>query len=154
MSHPDFPVRSTPPTRHKVHPDIDEVLIDRMVETFYGKIRNDAQLGPIFNTRIDDRWPQHLAKMKDFWSSLMLTSGRYKGRPMPVHMQMSEVEPQDFTRWLELFRATAHEVCPDDIAELFISRAQKVAESFQLCMFYKHRIATGEAFTDGENVGD
>ena len=153
MSHPDFPVRSTPVVRHKVHPDIDEALIDAMVETFYGKIRNDAQLGQIFNTRIGDRWPQHLAKMKDFWSSLMLTSGRYKGRPMPVHVQMSEVKPEDFTRWLELFRVTAHEVCEKDIAELFIERAQKVAESFQLCMFYKDKIASGEAFTDGENAG-
>ena len=154
MSHPDFPVRSTPVTRHKVHPDIDEALVARVVETFYEKIRNDKQLGPIFNTRIDDRWPEHLAKMKDFWSSLMLTTGRYKGRPMQVHVQMSEVRPEDFTRWLELFRANAFEVCEKDIAELFIARAEKIAESFQLGMFYKHRIASGEVFESGEITGN
>ncbi len=150
MSHPDFAVRPSPATRHKVHRDIDEALIAMVVETFYEKIRNDAQLGPIFNTRIEGRWPQHLAKMKDFWSSLMLTTGRYKGRPMQVHVKMSEVTPQDFTRWLELFRDNAREVCAPDIAELFIIRAEKIAESFQLGMFYKHRIASGEAFKSGE----
>jgi len=153
MSHPDFPIRTTPVTRHKVHPDIDEALINTVVETFYEKIRTDAQLGPIFNARIEGRWPEHLAKMKDFWSSLMLTTGRYKGRPMAVHAQMSEVKPEDFTRWLELFRANAHEICEKDIADLFITRAEKVAESFQLGMFYKHKIASGDAFNNGEIVG-
>ncbi len=154
MSHPDFPVKTAPIARHRVHPDIDEALIDTMVETFYEKIRNDAQLGPIFNTRIDDRWTEHLAKMKDFWSSLMLTTGRYKGRPMQAHMQMSEVTRQDFTRWLELFRANAREVCRDDIAAAFIGRAEKVAESFQLCMFYKDKIASDKALKNGEITGN
>ena len=154
MSHPDFPVRSAPVTRHRVHPDIDEAMIDKVVETFYVKIRQDAQLGPIFNARIDDRWPEHLAKMKDFWSSLMLTTGRYKGRPMQVHMQMSEVTPEDLRRWLELFRTNVREVCTQDIADLFISRAEKVATSFQLCMFHKGRIAAGDAFKSGEITGN
>jgi len=154
MPHPDFPVRTAPAARHRVHPDIDEALIDTMVETFYEKIRNDAQLGPIFNTRIDGRWPEHLAKMKDFWSSLMLTTGRYKGRPMQAHMRMSEVKPEDFARWLELFRANAREVCRDDIAAAFIRRAEKVAESFQVCMFHKHKIASDEAFKSGEITGN
>ncbi len=154
MSHPDFPVRSTPVTRHRVHPDIDEAMIDMVVETFYEKIRNDAQLGPVFNSRIEGRWPEHLIKMKDFWSSLMLTTGRYKGRPMQVHMQMGEVKPEDFNRWLELFRANAQEVCAQDIADLFISRAEKVATSFQLCMFYKDRVAAGDAFKSGEITGN
>ena len=154
MSHPVFPVRPTPVIRHKVHPDIDEAMIDRVVETFYEKIRNDDQLGAIFNAHLNGRWPKHLAKMKDFWSSLMLTSGRYKGRPMAVHVQLSEVKPEDFTRWLELFRTNAFEVCEKDIAELFITRAEKIAESFQLGMFYKHKIASGDAFKGGEIVGD
>lgn len=153
MSHPDFPIRTTPVMRHKVHPDIDEAMIDMVVETFYEKIRNDDQIGPIFNHRIGERWAAHLARMKDFWSSLMLTTGRYKGRPMQVHMQMSEVTPEDFTRWLALFRDNAREVCSSDVADVFILRAEKVAESFQLGMFYKHKIASHEAFKSGETTG-
>lgn len=152
MSHPDFPVRPAV-VRHKVHPDIDEALIDTMVETFYEKIRKDKQLGAIFNDQIQDRWPVHLAKMKDFWSSVMLTSGRYKGRPMQVHARMAnDVIPADFSRWLVLFRATAHEVCSDEVAEAFITRAERIAESFQLGMFFQDQIATGATFKNGEVV--
>lgn len=155
MSHPDFPVRTAPPERHKAHPDIDEALIEKVVETFYDKIRDDAQLGPIFNSQIQDRWPVHLAKMKDFWSSVMLTSGRYKGRPMPVHGRMSGfVTPEDFSHWLVLFRATVREVCAPDIAEIFIDRAQRIATSFQLGMFFQDKIATSTTFKDGEVVKD
>lgn len=152
MSHPDFPVRPAP-TRHTAHPDIDEALIDKMVETFYEKIRSDKQLGAIFNDQIQDRWPVHLAKMKDFWSSVMLTTGRYKGRPMQVHARMADdVNPADFSRWLVLFRATAHEVCSDEVAAVFIDRAERVAQSFQLGMFFQNKIATSTTFEHGEVV--
>lgn len=153
MSHPDFPVRTAPPTRHAAHPDIDEALIDTMVETFYQRIRDDAQLGPIFNGKLDGRWPMHLAKMKDFWSSVMLTTGRYKGRPMQVHMAMvKDVSPQDFSRWLVLFRETAQEVCSPDVAAVFIDRAERVAKSFQLGMFFQDKIATSDSFSNGDLV--
>lgn len=45
---------------------VDAAYIDHLVETFYGKIRDDELLGPIFNQRIAD-WPAHLARMKGFW---------------------------------------------------------------------------------------
>ncbi len=150
MSHPDFPIKTPAAARHKAHFDIDETLISTVVETFYEKIRQDDQLGPIFNNRIEDRWSEHLAKMKDFWSSVLLTSGRYKGRPMQVHAQMGDLRPGDFSRWLVLFRANAHQVCPEDIAEVFIERAEKIAESLQLGLFYQHRPAPGNTFKRGE----
>ena len=37
-----------------------------MVDTFYGEVRKDALLGPIFNQVIQDRWPEHLEKMSAF----------------------------------------------------------------------------------------
>ncbi|KAK0363120.1 hypothetical protein LTR94_015981 [Friedmanniomyces endolithicus] len=65
---------------------IDETAIDLLVPAFYARVRADALLGPIFESAIDD-WPHHLAKLKDFWSSVMLASGRYKGQPMPAHIR-------------------------------------------------------------------
>ena len=59
---------------------IDEAGLERLVHPFYARVREDAELGPIFNGAIAD-WPEHLARLTAFWSSVMLTSGRYKGQP-------------------------------------------------------------------------
>ena len=64
--------------------NISEAMIRKLVEAFYAKVRTDAVLGPVFEAKIHD-WNEHLAKLSDFWSSIVLMSGRYKGRPMPVH---------------------------------------------------------------------
>jgi len=125
------------PRRKPVHPDIDEEMVRRLVHAFYAKIRNDAILGPIFARVIGDDWEPHLAKMCDFWSSVMLMSGRYKGNPMIAHMRLKMVRPEHFARWLELFHATALEECPASIAVQFGARADNIARSLQLGMFYR-----------------
>lgn len=123
--------------RQPVHPDITEEMVRELVHAFYGKIRADATLGPIFERVVGGRWDEHLAKMCDFWSSVVLVSGRYKGRPLPAHMRLKDVRPEHFTLWLELFRETAEEVCPPDIAAIFVERSRRIAESFQLGMFFQ-----------------
>ena len=56
--------------------DLSENGLAALVEAFYARVRADAQLGPVFDGAIDD-WPKHLVKLSAFWSSIMLTSGRY-----------------------------------------------------------------------------
>ena len=112
----------------------DEIRL--LVHSFYARIRKDAELGPIFNGEIVD-WEMHLAKMCDFWSSVMLTTGRYKGQPMRAHMKLKQVTPKHFDRWLMLFRETAEEVCAPENAERFVEKAARIAESLQLGMFFK-----------------
>ena len=80
---------------------------------FYGKIRTDAELGPIFNRAIAD-WDPHLEKMCAFWSSVMRMSGRYHGNPMATHLRLKTVRPEHFQRWLALFGETARELCPPE----------------------------------------
>src|SRR4029450_1775175 len=58
-----------------------------LVDSFYAKVRADSELGPIFKRAIPGDWGPHLATMHDFWSSIMLTSGRYKGNPVAVHLR-------------------------------------------------------------------
>lgn len=125
------------PLRKPVHPSLDEVAIHKLVHSFYAEVRNDAQLGPIFNGVIGDDWDAHLAKMCDFWSSVMLMTGRYKGTPMVAHMRLKMVHPEHFARWLALFQATAEKSFPPEIAELFVVRAENIARSFQLGMFFR-----------------
>ncbi|MDM7138280.1 group III truncated hemoglobin, partial [Klebsiella pneumoniae] len=58
----------------------DEAEIGRLVSAFYEKARQDAVLGPIFARHVSD-WDDHLRRISDFWSSVILRSGRYRGRP-------------------------------------------------------------------------
>lgn len=113
-----------------------EAEIRALVHAFYARIREDAELGPIFSGEIGD-WDTHLAKMCDFWSSVMLTTGRYKGQPMRAHLKLKQVTPKHFDRWLMLFRQTAEDVCAPETAERFVEKAARIAESLQLGMFFR-----------------
>ena len=109
---------------------IDEAMIARLVDGFYDRVRADPLIGPVFAERIRD-WGPHLAQMKLFWSSVALMSGVYHGRPMPKHLPLP-VDGRHFDRWLELFRATARDLCPPAAADHFIERAERIAESLEL----------------------
>jgi len=127
------------PRRKPVHAQISEETIRALVHAFYGRIRRDEALGPIFARVIGEDWDPHLAKMCDFWSSVMLMSGRYKGNPMIAHIRLKMVKPEHFARWLDLFQATAEDTCPPDIAAQFRARAGIIARSLQLGMFFRPR---------------
>lgn len=121
---------------------ITEDDIARLVPAFYSRIREDAVLGPIFDGAIAD-WPHHLEKLKAFWSSVMLTSGRYKGQPMAAHVRHSgDMTPENFARWLDLWRTTSEEVLAPEAAAAFQEKAGRIAESLQLGVaFYRERNA-------------
>lgn len=123
--------------RRPIATGIDEATIEMLVHGFYARVRDDAQIGPIFNRVIGDDWDDHLAKMCSFWSSVMLLTGRYKGNPMIAHMRLKDVRPEHFARWLALFQETAVALCPPDIAALFVGKAENIARSLQLGMFYR-----------------
>ena len=110
---------------------VTEALIAELVEAFYAKVRQDAVLGPIFNAAIVD-WDVHLAKLCDFWSSVLLMTGRFKGAPMAVHAGLPDIGPAHFAHWLALFDETAHEVCPPAAAALFSAKARMIAQSLLL----------------------
>ena len=78
---------ATPEQRRLIAPGyavgVTEEMIHDLVHAFYAKVRRDPALGPIFNRVIDD-WDHHLAKLCDFWSSVTLMSGRFKGAPMEI----------------------------------------------------------------------
>ena len=117
-----------------------ESQIEDLVATFYVRIRKHPSLGPIFQRVIGDDWTPHLKVMCDFWSSVMLTTGRYKGRPIPAHVRINQqgtaghplIEPQHFAEWLSLFEATAKELFAPDLAARFVEKARRIAESLKL----------------------
>lgn len=118
---------------------IDEASIRALVHGFYGRIREDAVLGPVFSGEIaPDAWPVHLQKMCDFWSSVLLRTHRYAGRPLPPHLRLPGLSGEHFGRWLGLFRLTAEETMPAPAAAVVVDRAERIAHSFQLAIAF-HR---------------
>jgi hemoglobin len=111
---------------------VTEQMIHELVHGFYAKIRTDPALGPIFNRVIGGTWDEHLEKMCDFWSSVLLMTGRFKGTPMAAHARIPDIRPTHFARWLHLFRQTANELCPTAAAALFIAKSEMIAQSLQL----------------------
>lgn len=117
---------------------LDEAMIRAVVDAFYARARRDDVIGPVFNRVIpEEHWPAHLSLIADFWSSMLLGSGRYGGRPMPKHMAIPELDDAHFMRWLRLFRQTVEELCPPDIAALFIERSERIGNSFRMNIYMR-----------------
>jgi hemoglobin len=124
------------PSTKKLH-HISEVGIRRLIDAFYAKVRLDPELAPIFARAIPGDWQPHLTNMYAFWSSVMLTTGRYKGNPVVKHFVIPGIRPHLFERWLALFDETCGELFDEGICEEFRAKAVRIAESLKLALFYR-----------------
>lgn len=109
--------------------DIEDVKL--LVDSFYTKVKDDELLAPIFNLKIDNRWPEHLQKMYTFWQTTLLGEHTYFGSPFPPHAQLP-VDNRHFKQWISLFDQTVDELFTGDKAEEAKWRAGKMAEMFEL----------------------
>ncbi|MBC9030790.1 group III truncated hemoglobin [Sphingomonas sp. JC676] len=119
---------------------ITEDEIHTVVHAFYARVREDPMIGPVFNGAIHD-WPVHLEKLEAFWSSVMLTSGRYKGQPVPAHVRHeARITPEGFARWLSLWRETTDALLPPPAAAAMQDKAGRIAESLSHAIaFYRDK---------------
>lgn len=121
----------------KLDKAITEQILAALVDRFYQRVRQDSLIGPIFNDAIGD-WPHHLEKLAHFWSSVMLSSGAYKGNPVAEHLKhVDRITPQMFARWLELWAETTTELMPPDAAAALQAKAARIAESLQLAIRFR-----------------
>ena len=117
---------------------VTEASIVVLIDRFYVAVRRDPVLAPVFQAAIaEDEWPEHLATMQRFWSSVMLTSGRYSGHPVSVHRAVQGLERPMFAQWLALFEATAADLFAPDLAALFADKARRIATSLRLALFHR-----------------
>ena len=108
---------------------IDEMLIGALVDRFYARIQTDDLLGPIFADHVAD-WSQHLPRMKQFWTSIMIEPGRFNGSPMQKHIALGILTKAHFARWLALWDETvAQNVASPAAAERFRTSAHRIADS-------------------------
>ncbi len=108
---------------------VTEASIRELVDRFYTRVGQDDILGPVFAEVVGNDWEPHLETMRNFWSSLMLASGRYKGNPMLKHfLLVPRIGSAHFERWLGIWKQTTAELFPPETAALFVSKAQSMAD--------------------------
>lgn len=116
--------------------------IQLLVDSFYGKVREDDLLKDIFNDVIRDRWPEHLKKMYRFWQTVLLDEYTYSGSPFLPHAQLP-VAQAHFDRWIQLFEATVDEYFSGVKAERAKWQGNRMAEMFLTKInYYREHKAT------------
>jgi len=129
--------------------DIENINdIKRMVNTFYGKVRKDNLIGPIFNDKIQNHWDEHLSKLHSFWQSILLKEQTYFGYPFPPHAQLP-INKTHFDRWLSLFTETVDDLFSGPVADEAKNRAYNIADIFQGKLDYLHK-KSGNKFRSTE----
>jgi hemoglobin len=124
--------------------ELTEESLARFLDAFYAKVRRDPELAPVFADAIaEGAWPTHLGRIRDFWSSVLLKTERYKGNPFVPHLGKG-IRPAHFTRWLHLFDETAVEMFEPKPAAVLSERAHRIGESLQFGLFFEAR-RTGRA---------
>ena len=93
-----------------------------LVHTFYGKIRENEMLGPIFNGHIThEQWPAHLSKLTDFWESNLFGVRTFRGSPSAKHVNVDKnlnhtISQAHFAQWLQLWFETIDELYEGELA--------------------------------------
>lgn len=112
-----------------------------LVDNFYGKVRDNDLLSPIFNTVIKDNWPAHLEKMYGFWQTILLDVQAYTGSPFLKHAKLP-IEKEHFDTWISLFYETVDEHFTGEKATEAKWRAARMSEMFQYKLdYYKNNPA-------------
>lgn len=108
---------------------LTEADLARLVDRFYDKVQRDEVLGPVFNPAVHD-WDAHKATLVDFWASVVLRAGRYRGNPMAMHRPHA-IQAWHFDHWLALWRETALEVTGPDNARVLLEYAERIGRSLK-----------------------
>jgi len=101
--------------------------IAAVIADFYERARHDPDLGPTF-AQVRD-WDEVKARIAHFWW-LDLGGERYRDdiyNPHTVHRHFG-VRPEQVDPWLRLFEATLRDRLPPDDADIWLTRARRMAD--------------------------
>ena len=118
-----------------MYSELNRASIATLVNDFYTDVRRDSLLQPVFDGAIGSSWEPHLERMVDFWCSVMLGSGEFKGNVFGKHMQLQGVDMAHFRNWLALFETHVRRLFQPDVAEEFLVVARRIAASLQYGYF-------------------
>jgi len=108
--------------------------IEKLVDSFYEKVKKDEMIGFIFTDIVRVNWERHLPVMYDFWENSLFYTGSYTGNPMEIHKHLHKLIPLTsghFTQWTLLFTSTVDELFDGEKATLAKQRAVSIAAVMQ-----------------------
>jgi hemoglobin len=121
--------------------------VQELVHQFYGRIRKDELLGPIFNAHISEtKWPLHLEMLTDFWESNLFGVRKFTGRPLQKHLQVDRnlnysIGQEHFERWLQLWFSTIDYLFEGERAEQAKELARRIGQA-QFMMMWRQKPET------------
>lgn len=77
-----------------------------LVVVFYREIMLDDLLEPIFGEVAEVDWVEHIPKLIDYWSSILLGTEQYGGAVMTTHRHLHSLQPlqpEHCDRWYALW---------------------------------------------------
>jgi hemoglobin len=108
--------------------------ITLFITSFYDKVRQNKEIGFIFNEVVQMNWEKHIPIIVDFWETILLDNPVYKKNAMEVHYELNKKVPLNkihFETWLSLFNSTVDELFEGKIATLAKTRARSIANLMQ-----------------------
>lgn len=109
--------------------------LDKLIETFYGRVFADEQIGPFF-TQVARVTPKtHFLLLGDFWETVLFGKNLYRQNVIQKHVELNRqrpLEPHHFERWLSLFLTTVDELFAGPVAEQAKIRARSMAMVLQV----------------------
>lgn len=115
-----------------MHPSLTRPAIATLVANFYGDVQRDPRLNPIFSATLGAHWQKHMERLTDFWCTVMLGTGEYRGNVYGKHMVLSGIDRDHFQRWLALFERHTTALFPPEVCAEFMTVARRIASSLQL----------------------
>jgi hemoglobin len=124
-------------------PDIEgRRHIEKLVNAFYERVREDDVLGFIFEEVARTDWEAHLPRMYAFWERVLFGTGSFAGNPLVAHAKLvplTEMGCPQFARWIAIFRGTVDDLfvgqraehiknCAEDMANVIYARINQVPD--------------------------
>ncbi|MBC8156524.1 MAG: group III truncated hemoglobin [Bacteroidetes bacterium] len=113
----------------------DRADLDKLIETFYGRVFADGQVGPFF-TQVARVTPEtHFSLLADFWETVLFGKNLYHHNVIQKHVELHRqrpLEPHHFERWVSIFYETVDELFAGPVAEQAKTRAQSMAMVLQV----------------------
>lgn len=109
--------------------------IEKLVNTFYDRVKTDGTIGFIFHQIVGEDWSHHLPVMYSFWETVLLAVPGYMGNPVKKHIDLDNrirLEPQHFARWLQLWEATVDELFAGEIADMAKSKGMMLLNMIKM----------------------
>lgn len=102
-----------------------------LVDAFYRKVREDAQIGYLFTEVALVNWEKHLPVMYNFWDNILFHTGNFDGNPMLKHRMLDEkskLTAVHFKHWLKLWKKTTDELFEGEKADEIKVRAANISK--------------------------